>query len=265
MNRDSEQKSADRLAFEHYLRTGRRLTTAEWLAEERKFNPYHDPDDGRFTFAPGGSGSGGSSSSATSRLTNGGKPYPARIDLRNGAKPYPVRNDLPTATRQPLKKAPAAQRAPAPPAIRFHHRGGLDLSEPVIASANELSDSISRDTGYRIFVTSGRRNERRQAEAMYDNYVRRTEPHYVNVSAERAIRHAFDRARKNGKSRDEIIGDMENVLKSQTQHNIFISRHMRSGAIDIVKPPAEVLQAIRNHPSVQSAGVESNHIHVQFR
>lgn len=44
-------------AFEAYLRTGRRFAGAV----ELKFNPWHDPDDGRFTFAgrgrffPGGS------------------------------------------------------------------------------------------------------------------------------------------------------------------------------------------------------------------
>ncbi|MBV1691609.1 hypothetical protein KRR38_29025 [Novosphingobium sp. G106] len=49
-----ERKSADRLAFEHYLRTGQRLTIAEWRRHiERKFNPYHD-ERGRFTFATGG-------------------------------------------------------------------------------------------------------------------------------------------------------------------------------------------------------------------
>lgn len=48
-----EHKSAHRLAFDHYLRTGRRLTTAQWLERtERKFNPYHD-ELGRFTSAPG--------------------------------------------------------------------------------------------------------------------------------------------------------------------------------------------------------------------
>lgn len=41
--------------FEHYLRTGEWLSESDWLdRHEQKFNPYHDPDDGRFTFAPGG-------------------------------------------------------------------------------------------------------------------------------------------------------------------------------------------------------------------
>lgn len=43
------------LAFEHWLRTGFVLDEADLaLRMECKFNPYHDPQDGRFTFGPGG-------------------------------------------------------------------------------------------------------------------------------------------------------------------------------------------------------------------
>ena len=52
----AEWKSIYRLAFDHYLRTGRLVSVGEGLAAcERKFNPYHD-ELGRFTFAPGGAG-----------------------------------------------------------------------------------------------------------------------------------------------------------------------------------------------------------------
>lgn len=40
-------------AFAVWLRTGRRPSVGE-DGVERKFNPYHDPRNGRFTFAPGG-------------------------------------------------------------------------------------------------------------------------------------------------------------------------------------------------------------------
>ncbi len=43
--------SPSRCAFRIYLRTGRRAPAGE---TEVKFNPYHDPRNGRFTFAPGG-------------------------------------------------------------------------------------------------------------------------------------------------------------------------------------------------------------------
>ncbi len=41
------ERRADQSAFEHWMRTGR---------VERKFNPNHDPEDGRFTFGPGNTG-----------------------------------------------------------------------------------------------------------------------------------------------------------------------------------------------------------------
>lgn len=49
----SGRESIHRQAFAHYLRTGQRLTNAEWLdQQEHKFNPYHD-EIGRFTSPPG--------------------------------------------------------------------------------------------------------------------------------------------------------------------------------------------------------------------
>jgi hypothetical protein len=46
--------SAQRRAFSHWLRTGRLPRPRAADGRELKFDPYHDPDNGRFTFAPGG-------------------------------------------------------------------------------------------------------------------------------------------------------------------------------------------------------------------
>lgn len=43
-----------RQAFSLWLRTGRWPVVQQPDAIERKFNPYHDPRNGQFTFAPGG-------------------------------------------------------------------------------------------------------------------------------------------------------------------------------------------------------------------
>ena len=57
--------------FEIYLRTGRRVKSmAEIEQISLKFNPWHDPNDGRFTYSGAGSSSGGNhrqSSSGASR------------------------------------------------------------------------------------------------------------------------------------------------------------------------------------------------------
>lgn len=59
----------ERRVFSHFLRTGARVDIdALALACEQKFNPYHDPDDGRFTFKPA------SGSLAPRRNTIPGKP-----------------------------------------------------------------------------------------------------------------------------------------------------------------------------------------------
>ncbi len=49
--------SEKRQAFSWWLRTGRLPTVRSAAGLELKFNPYHDPKDGRFTFGPGGAGS----------------------------------------------------------------------------------------------------------------------------------------------------------------------------------------------------------------
>jgi hypothetical protein len=51
-------RSPERLAFAHFLRTGWRLPDSAFELDheplEAKFNPYHDPQNGQFTFGPGG-------------------------------------------------------------------------------------------------------------------------------------------------------------------------------------------------------------------
>jgi hypothetical protein len=84
--------SAERTAFVHFLRTGEQLDTSALsdAAEpiELKFNPYHDPRNGRFTFAPGGPRSAaafirspggrqatfGGAAAAVRKRSKGGKP-----------------------------------------------------------------------------------------------------------------------------------------------------------------------------------------------
>lgn len=78
---DPEFKSAERLAFEIYLRTGRRPDRR--AAAEHKFNPYHDPRNGQFTFAPGGPRSGGAAVGSDPRGVWKPKKKPANADARN--------------------------------------------------------------------------------------------------------------------------------------------------------------------------------------
>ena len=100
---------------------------------------------------------------------------------------------------------------------------------------------------------------------MYDNYLQGNPPRYANRAAHAEVRRAFDRGRNGRAGRDAIIGAMAGELNDQMKRGIYLSRHMRGRAIDIRMPPVGVLAAIRRHPSVQSVGVEDDHLHIQFR
>ena len=61
---------ARRRAFSFWLRTGRLPRWARGAAPERKYNPWHDQDDGRFTFAGTGRYFGRGSSGQSARSTD---------------------------------------------------------------------------------------------------------------------------------------------------------------------------------------------------
>jgi hypothetical protein len=90
-----EHKSAARRAFAHYLRTGC-IVSGPVEPLETKFNPYHDPENGQFTFAPGGPQS----------LSN------VMISDRHSNATRSARQSNPSGTAKPLAAArtPAEQR-----------------------------------------------------------------------------------------------------------------------------------------------------------
>jgi hypothetical protein len=262
----AEWELAEQIAQAYYLRTGRKLKTEVFLAEiQRKFNPYHDPDDGRFTFGPGSNGSrsldhGSYSATASLRPNSGRSRYPVRVELPS----YPVRVKMP----QSASAATEANRRPTLPskplARRFSHSSGIDLPDEVVAKANTLSDAVRTATGHQIHVTSGRRPAHRQAAAMYDNFTRGKGPRYLNQTAFEEVHRAYQAGLRKGLNREQTIVAIEAVLTNQVKRGVYLSRHMRSKAIDIRTPSADVLLVIRRHPAVQSVGVEGDHIHIQF-
>lgn len=141
-----ERKSLHRQAFEHYLRTGQRLTDAEWRGRaERKFNPYHD-ERGRFTSPPGVTVSWGRHAPGVPRLNEG---YPAargrtaasalRGQSRNTADAAPV----PASTRT---SDPASSKVTTPEA-GFRSDFVRDAVQPRTSHA-ETSFELRRRQGY---------------------------------------------------------------------------------------------------------------------
>lgn len=133
----TERKSAARVAFEHYLRTGQRLTIRGDPEVELKFNPYHNPRNGRFTFAPGGPRSlsdiiisdGHRGERRVSRSTT-----TTEIPAPRAAPPAPAQPDPRTDTADSANKSAAAiqlaQYRPGPRGRRGDN-GGPSLNDPL--------------------------------------------------------------------------------------------------------------------------------------
>lgn len=141
-------KSGHRLAFEIYLRTGRRPDlAAPTRGLERKFNPYHDPDNGQFTFAPGGARSGTSRRSpreGTAPSTRASPTQP-RLTLAN-YRPNP-RARIGGNQRRPgydpmtLEQAfPGLRNAPGGAIIALADNA-LDITGPSRRLTTELADA----------------------------------------------------------------------------------------------------------------------------
>lgn len=118
-----------------WMRTGRWRNPEASAGIERKFNPWHDPDDGRFTFAGQGRhhGSGGTGSSAPTQPrkrrkigTGGGSfggagahaSYGGSAPTRSVRKPAPRKPSTPLRAvpgPTPLRTRPSVKPAPARP------------------------------------------------------------------------------------------------------------------------------------------------------
>lgn len=90
-------------SFSVYLRTGRILTRQRGVGIEAKFNPWHDPNNGRFTFAGGGTYFGPGSTALPAKVRYSKPPTPEqaarrRLDLTNdAARALPLSEEI----RQP--------------------------------------------------------------------------------------------------------------------------------------------------------------------
>jgi hypothetical protein len=110
--------SEQRRAFSVWLRTGRLPTGQTASGIQLKFNPYHDPRNGRFTFAPGGPRS-------LSRVITSDRTRPARLVERHTSSPTAFSSFL---------------------------RGTLRAGsfEPNEAPANLLNDGVFRPSGAQL-------------------------------------------------------------------------------------------------------------------
>lgn len=118
---------------------------------------------------------------------------------------------------------------------RFAQLPDVDLTAPVAEKVDAIDDAYFRRTGKHLTVTSGTRDPVQQARAMYKMMRLGGDPLrlYRNKEAAREIKRAYDQARSAKKSPDDIVTDVHAVIQKQVARGVYISAHLRAGAVDI--------------------------------
>lgn len=107
--------------FEVYLRTGRSLPNSNTIS--LKFNPWHDPDDGKFTFRDQGVNYGGGPTAGVGNSSSAMSPKPRRPGFGGfggggrGVNGGGASGEIPKPEREPTRKTTSA----TPPASKPVH------------------------------------------------------------------------------------------------------------------------------------------------
>jgi len=169
-------KSDDVRAFSYWLRTGRRIANRSPTGVEMKFNPWHDPANGQFTFANsgvrhepwGGSGGsigwgGGGSSGTWSKLPRSTvKPSPAKQPQISKAK-----------TQNRITNAPTGLVV-RPPVETFRHvtKNGYDFEV-------DSDENMRRASGTLMMGTEKRNRQGQRAAGESDRRSTDDGGHYI--------------------------------------------------------------------------------------
>jgi hypothetical protein len=150
-------------------------------------------------------------------------------------------DDLPALTAEEQARGPMdlslEKGVPVEPLDppRYAMLAGVALSLAVAAKVEQIDEAFFARTGKRLVITSGTRDAARQAKAMYKvlslggDIIRL----YKNKAAATEIKQAYDSGRAGGKTPDDVVTAMYEAIRGQMSRGIYISAHLRAGAVDI--------------------------------
>ena len=133
------------------------------------------------------------------------------------------------------EREPSLSKQALPPGARYTVLSGVILSPPVASRVQQLDEAFFRRSGRHLTVVSGTRDPARQARAMIrvielGGSLTRL---YGDREAAREIQQSYERARAARKKPEEVVGAVQATIQAQIQRGIYISAHLRAGAVDI--------------------------------
>lgn len=131
--------------------------------------------------------------------------------------------------------APGTTSAEADEERRYVLLPGVELAPAVEQKVAEIASTYFRRTGKELVVTSGTRDPARQAEAMHELFRHGADVLglYKDKTAAREIKSAYEEGRSAEHPPEATIAALERVIRAQIDRGVFISAHLREGAVDI--------------------------------
>ncbi|MCK5798836.1 MAG: hypothetical protein KAI47_16705 [Deltaproteobacteria bacterium] len=119
--------------------------------------------------------------------------------------------------------------------LPYRFRRGVEVSPVVERGLYELGQRVRQRGGRRLIVTSGIRDPYRQARAMFVKLIlgARLLRLYRRKKAVREILSAYRAGRRGHQSSSEVIYRMREVIEGQICRGVYISEHLKAGAVDL--------------------------------
>ncbi len=113
-------------------------------------------------------------------------------------------------------------------------KAGVVLSITIKAKVKKIADKYYALTKKDIVVTSGARSSQSQASAMYGKLSGGDQlTVYSNQTAAKEIKKSYTDAVAAKKSKADTIAAMKAVIDTQISKMIYISKHLKTGAVDV--------------------------------
>ncbi len=116
----------------------------------------------------------------------------------------------------------------------FYARKNVVISRSMSASVSALAREYFRFSGEKLIITSASRTPFQQASAML-GLIDKFGTKYVQglYKDKRAVGEILDAYRDNRSFRPKAVKQMAKVIEQQIARNVYISRHLRSNALDV--------------------------------
>jgi hypothetical protein len=161
--------------------------------------------------------------------------------------------------------------------LHYATAGNVVLSAAARGELKRIADDYYEETGRLLYVTSGTRTPKKQAEAMYDNLAnhRNQNPPYKDQHAFNEIKATYELGVRQRLSKSTTVNMMSGVIEKQVARGTYISRHLRGTGIDIrmsgmSRGDKRAFERVVDHVlQIDARGhhhwfLKTDHYHVQF-